>query len=171
MSKKEEGIAFLEKWQYDEAVVAFKEAEAYGIDCSAEISKCEHGILAQNHREPYVTIGKPNGKETNVSYSVHGNISVYNMTRVDLDNGCVRFTLDCTVPKCEWIQFYDTTHGERSGNYQFEYLIYEDVLEEVRKTFVFDVLKEDLALTSMMSIRFGSSITSISGKLDVRNPH
>ena len=97
-------------------------------------------------------MGKPKGQEKKVPCTDKGKVKVHSMTRVDLDNGCVRYTLDCTVPDgCEFVSFFSPPDGD--------IFMYVDRHEQpqARKTYVFDVLKKDIKASRELTIRFGES--------------
>ena len=147
-AQKEEAITFMQKGRYDKALPLLKSVEADGLDCSAEITACEQGYLELN-KDPYVTGGNPVGKETTLYYSARGDVEVHSMTRVNLDNDCVRYTIDCTIPECEFVSFFDPPDGD--------IFMYTDWnrQEQGRHTYVFDALKKDVKAAKEMTVRFG----------------
>lgn len=150
--RKNDAIALMKDGHYASALAAFKSVEADGRDCDAEIRECELGYLEQFSVPPCVTRGKPKGQEKKVPCTDKGKVKVHSMTRVDLDNGCVRYTVDCTVPDgCEFVSFFSPPDGD--------IFMYVDRHEQpqARKTYVFDVLKKDIKASRKLTIRFGES--------------
>ena len=78
-----------------------------------------------------------------------GDVIVHSMVRVDLDNDCVRYTLDCTIPECAFVDFFNPPNGDI-----FMY-VHRKLQEQGRHTYVFDVLKKDIKTAKEMTIRFG----------------
>lgn len=149
--RKNDTIALMKAGQYASALAVFKSMEADGLDCDAEIRECELGFLEMN-KEPYVTRGEPKGQKKKVQCTDKGKVKLHRMTRVDLDNGCVRYTVDCTVPEgCEFVSFFDPPNGDI-----FMYCDWKQQ-PQGRNTYVFDVLKKDIKKAGEMSIRFGQS--------------
>lgn len=149
--RKNQKIGMMKAGYYRHALAAFWELEEQGIDCSTEIKECELGYLERN-QEPYVTLGKLKGQEKKVPCTDEGRAKVHSMTRVDLDNGCVRYTVDCTVPDgCEFVSFFSPPDGD--------IFMYVDRHEQpqARKTYVFDVLKKDIKKAGELTMWFGQS--------------
>ena len=164
---KESGLRLVQSKHYKQALAQLKRAEELGVDCDAEIRECEIAFLSDSdytryyQAPPYVTRGEPTGKPKKVGCTDEGTVKVHSVTRVDLDNGCVRYTIDCTPPKCEFITFFNPPDGDI-------FMFWEDNdPEPVRQTFVFDVLKKDIKAAKELTIRFGQS----GGFIFVRHPY
>ena len=165
--KKESALKQMQSKHYKQALAELKQAEEYGIDCDAEIRECEIAFLSDSdyiryyQAPPYVTRGEPTGKPKKVGCTDMGTVKVHSVTRTDLDNGCVRFTIDCTPPKCEFVTFFNPPNGSI-------FMFREDKdPEPVRQTFVFDVLKKDIKAAGELTLRFGES----GGFIYVRNAY
>ena len=158
--QKEVAVNTMKKGNYLRAMDILTELEAYGMDCSAEIRECEIGVL-KNTNKNYITRGEPSGKETKIRCDVKGKVKVHSMTRVDLDNACVRFTIDCTPPECDFITFTTPVHG-----HGFMYTIWNPPTQG-RQTFVFDVTRKDIKEAKALTIEFGDA----DNRIYVQNPY
>ena len=132
------------------AMDIFLKMEELGIDCSKEKQECELAMVKYG-KSQYVTSGSPVDNETAVYYTVEGNVEVHNFTRVDLDNGCVRYTIDCTPPECSAVSFFNPPDGDI-----FMHTNWNDHAQE-RQNIVFDVTKEQIEAANELTIRFGES--------------
>lgn len=180
LSKKEEALELIasirpmeysDATKYIKAVELFLEAESLGVDCDAEIrqyeiSMLDHPLLKKHHKlNLYVTRGEPVGRETKLYPATKGGVYVYSMTRVDLDNGCMRFTVDC-IPK-EGVVGFNVFNPPGGNVFAFHGTV-NPVSE--RQTFVFDIMKEDVRKAGDMTIGFGDiSPKGKGGWIYVRN--
>jgi hypothetical protein len=141
--RKEGALAWMKEGNYESALTELKYIHESGLDCSEEIQECQILILSdpdhkQSGRIKVVTSGEPIGKEKEVARVVRGDITVHSLTRVDLDNGCVRYSIDCTPPNTVAISFYNPPNGSI-----FMFADEQDTIPG-RQTIIFDVLKEDV---------------------------
>ena len=74
------------------------------------------------------------------------------MTRVDLDNGCVRITLKCTHPKCHSVYFFNPPDADN-----FSYFI----SSTNQDTYVVDIPKDAIKKNNDLTIGFGGSYSFI----------
>lgn len=168
--KKEEGLKLMEPTHYNRALALLEEAEACGIDCDAEIRECEIAMLDDTflkryqRLKPYITRGEPINKESKLFYTTDGDVTVYSITRVDLDNGCVRFSVDYIPPKSSGVFIFNPPNGTI-----FTFWDEKDPTQE-RKTLVFDILKKDVQAAGSMTFNFPTTgPTDLSDFIYVRN--
>lgn len=145
-AKAEQAAQLAGKEQYAQALVLYREVQDGGMDVSEQIRSCELGIL-DTAGILFVTSGEPSGTEAKVYASTEGNVTVHSLTRVALDNGCTRFTLDCTAPKCPKMSVFSPP----SGKY-FKYLAQD--IQHGRQTIIFDVPTSALRSSGTMTIKF-----------------
>ena len=126
-------------------------AENTGEYCTVFFEEgTQPGHTADGAQLGYITNGVPTGKESEPTYSTEGNIVVHSLTKQMLDNGCIRFTLDCTVPKNRYISFFDPPNGDT-----FAYII-EELTTGERQTYIFDVKQEEVKKVSHITLNFYS---------------
>lgn len=85
-----------------------------------------------------VTDGNPVGEITEFLTSTEGKVKVHSASMQALDNGYVRFTIDCTPQKNRYISFYNPPEGDR-----FMYITQETTSGQ-RETIMADVRAEDV---------------------------
>lgn len=75
----------------------------------------DFGLIEIFHRDEdiYTTDGNPVGEVEELVFTKEGNVTVYNAFMQPLDNGYVRFTLECKPRKDRFICFYSDPSGER----------------------------------------------------------
>lgn len=95
-----------------------------------------------------VTEGNPVGEATELKASKDGKVTVHSATMQDLDNGYVRFTIDCQPQKDRYISFYNPPEGSR-----FMCITQEPTSGE-RETVVVDVRAEDLKGVNNINLNF-----------------
>lgn len=79
----------------------------------------EVGIIEIFHREDviHVTDGNPVGEAEPLVFTKEGKVTVHNAFMQPLDNGYVRFTLECQPRKDLYVCFYSDPEGERFDCY------------------------------------------------------
>lgn len=166
MLRKEEAVSLMQSWKYEKAVEIFKEVEAYGIDCSEEIRKCEYQILRIPGREPYVTVGKPIGEEKIIkAENLHGGgVTVYSFTVTQLDNDCTRYTIDCRPPESDFFRISGFTNWKEVYYYNCFHGCTGD-----RQTLVFDIPNSYVELAQSTNIRFSNGESEQIGSVGCRN--
>lgn len=102
------------------------------------------------HCEPMfnVTDGNPVGEAEELLFEKNGNVTVYSATMQHLDNGFVRFTLDCKPQKDRYISFYNPPEADR-----VMYLQYVPTSGE-RETIIVDVWAEEVSGLQNMNFNF-----------------
>lgn len=148
---KDNAVRMMEAGHYRYALAVFLDLAENDVDCNAEIKECELYVLEENGA-PYVTRGEPIGKETTVYYSLEDNgITVHSITRVELDNHCIRFTIDCTASTGGLVSIFNPPNSDI-----FMYYDYTGI-KKGRQTFVFDILKTDANAARDMTIKLEDS--------------
>ena len=99
------------------------------------------GLLEIFHRDQrlLITDGNPVGEAETLVFTKEGNITVHNAFMQPLDNGYVRFTLECQPRKDLYICFYSDPEGA-----QFICYNYADVTSGKKVTITADLRAEDV---------------------------
>lgn len=129
----------LEKFYYIEIVFLAEDRESSSlvyVDCASPLAQITDGI--------------PAGAERNPKYSTEGAITVHSLTSQALDNGYIRFTLDCTAPEGRTIYFFNPPDADIFG-----YMM-QSLTTGGRETIVFDISQEEADATSTITLNFYS---------------
>lgn len=99
----------------------------------------EVGIIEIFHRDEdiYTTNGNPVGEAEELVFTKEGSVTVYNAFMQPLDNGYVRFTLECQPRKDRYICFYSDPEGER-------FVCYGGPTSGKKETIVADIWAENV---------------------------
>lgn len=104
--------------------------------------------IQKNRYVSNVTAGNPVGEAKQLKTSTFGRVTAHSVTMQNLDNGFVRFTVDCTVSESRFISFFTPPDGDI-----FMYITNYPI-SSGRNTFVVDVLQESVANASEITINF-----------------
>lgn len=157
---KEETPAY---W-YEPAAVTTGEKETLVFEMETELLNKSYGpdIHIRNgdddvlswiliyHTEEYMklTDGNPTGNAKKIKTGKEGEVKVHSVTMQPLDNGYVRFSVDCTPPANRNITFFDPPNGNK-----FMYHSKETTSGE-RMTLELDVRQKDIQKLSDITIKF-----------------
>lgn len=157
---KEESPAY---W-YEPAAVTTGEKETLVFEMETELLNKSYGpdIHIRNadgdvlswiliyHTEEYMklTDGNPTGNAKKIKTGKEGEVKVHSVTMQPLDNGYVRFSVDCTPPANRNITFFDPPNGNK-----FMYHSKETTSGE-RMTLELDVRQKDIQKLSDITIKF-----------------
>ena len=95
-----------------------------------------------------VTDGNPVGEPSKLKFSKEGKVTVHSATMQELDNGYVRFTVDCQPQKDRYISFYNPPEGSRFM------CITQETTSGERETVVVDVRAEDVKGIHNINLNF-----------------
>lgn len=95
-----------------------------------------------------VTEGNPVGEATELMASTEGNVTVYSAHMQALDNGYVRFSVDCKPQKDRYISFYNPPEGSRFM------CITQEPTSGQRETIMVDVRAEDVDSLYNINLNF-----------------
>lgn len=94
------------------------------------------------------TKGVPVGSAKEQQYSTGGNVQVYGVNTQLLDNGYVRFSVDCAAPEGRTFSFFNPPNGD-----VFMYLS-SQTTSGTRETLVIDIKQEEMEAADSITIKF-----------------
>lgn len=116
--------------------------------CTKDETEYFFAVTDMNTQCATKTNGNPVGTAKNQPYTVNGNVQVHSLTTQMLDNGCIRFTVDCTVPAGRTFSFFDPPNGDLFMR------LSQNPTSGNRETLVIDINQEDAKAVESISMKF-----------------